>query len=87
MCPGFPNQRDRFKSGVPLNHRSYYMKKYVCEIIQDGDEQLLQFTEEFCKENDWQTDDTISFSVVDDGTVTMLNLTKRERDESLHRTI
>ncbi len=63
------------------------MKKYVCEIIQDGDEQLLQFTEEFCKENDWQTDDTISFSVVDDGTVTMLNLTKRERDESLHRTI
>lgn len=87
MCPGFPNQRDRFKSGVPLQIKMCSMKKYICEVIQDGEDQLLQFTDEFCQENDWRPDDTISFSVVDDDTVTMVNLTKRERDESLHRTI
>ncbi len=63
------------------------MKKYTFEIVQDGDDQLLQFTDEFCKENDWQTDDTISFDINHDNVVSMINLSKRERDESLHRTI
>jgi hypothetical protein len=63
------------------------MKKYTCEIIQDGDEQLLQFTDEFCKENNWQTDDTISFDVDADNVVSIINLSKRERDESLYRAI
>ena len=63
------------------------MKKYTCEIIQDGEDSLLQFTDEFCKENDWQTGDTIKFNLTEDNVVSMINLSKRERDESLHRTI
>lgn len=68
------------------------MKNYICLLKDDvGDDLSLQLSDEFCKENDWLIDDTISFNVDENGIVTMTNLSKpyreKQRNETLHRSI
>lgn len=64
------------------------MKNYTFEIVkcEDNPEEVcIQFTDEFCKDQDWRIDDVIDFVKNEDGSVSMINLSWKERNESLSR--
>lgn len=57
------------------------MKTYTADVKTDpvtGD-QILQFSPEFIQDQDWRDGDTVDWNV-DEGHVTMENLSKKERD-------
>lgn len=58
------------------------MKKYIFNIVnaEDGtDDVVLQLTDEFCKEEDWRTDDVIQWVDLKDGSYQLINITKENR--------
>jgi len=65
-------------------------KVYTCDVVaaDDGSEdQLLQFSEEFLAENDWQVDDIISFDLQEDKSIILKNKTREVRNESLSKQV
>jgi hypothetical protein len=65
-------------------------KVYTLDVVaaDDGSEdQMLQFSEEFLAENDWQVDDVISFDLQEDKSIILKNKTWEARNESLSKQI
>jgi hypothetical protein len=65
-------------------------KVYTCDVVaaDDGSEdQLLQFSEEFLADNDWQVDDVISFDLQEDKSIILKNKTREARNESLSKQV
>ncbi len=65
-------------------------KVYTLDVIaaEDGSEdQMLQFSEEFLAENDWQVDDVISFDLQEDKSIILKNKTWEARNESLSKQV
>jgi hypothetical protein len=65
-------------------------KVYTLDVVaaDDGTEdQMLQFTEEFLADNDWQVDDVISFDLQEDKSIILKNKTWEARNESLSKQI
>lgn len=59
------------------------MKKHTFDIVEADDgsgDLVLQLTEEFCKEEDWQTGDIIEWKQEEDSWI-MINRTKESRSE------
>ena len=57
-------------------------KSYTLEVVDADDgsgDKVIQFTEEFLKESDWQADDEILFKVGSDGSIEMRNLSWEKR--------
>jgi hypothetical protein len=48
---------------------------------------VLQFSEEFLADNDWQVDDVISFDLQEDKSIILKNKTWETRNESLSKQI
>lgn len=58
------------------------MKKYIFDIVnaEDGtDDVVLQLTDEFCKEEDWRPGDIIQWDDNKDGSYTLINKSREER--------
>ena len=67
--------------GVSMENKSYTFDVVAAE---DGSgDQMLQFSEEFLAENDWQVDDVISFDLQEDKSIILKNKTWEKRNESL----
>ena len=65
-------------------------KSYTFDVVAAEDEsgdQMLQFSEEFLAENDWQVDDVISFDLQEDKSIILKNKTWEKRNESLPKQI
>ena len=65
-------------------------KVYTLDVVatDDGSEdQMLQFSEEFLADNDWQVDDVISFDLQEDKSIILKNKTWEQRNESLSKQI
>jgi len=65
-------------------------KVYTFDVVaaDDGSEdQMLQFSEEFLADNDWQVDDVISFDLQEDKSIILKNKTWEIRNESLSKQI
>lgn len=52
----------------------------LIEAEDDSGDWILQFDEDWLKENDWREGDTVDFDMVD-GMLTIRNTTKKERNE------
>jgi hypothetical protein len=65
-------------------------KVYTLDVVaaEDGSEdQMLQFSDEFLADNDWQVDDVISFDLQEDKSIILKNKTWEARNESLSKQI
>ena len=65
-------------------------KVYTFDVVaaDDGSEdQILQFSEAFLADNDWRTDDVISFDLQEDKSIILKNKTWEQRNESLSKQI
>ncbi len=65
-------------------------KVYTFDVVaaEDGSEdQMLQFSEEFLADHDWQVDDIISFDLQEDKSIILKNKTWEARNESISKQV
>lgn len=55
-------------------------KKYIAEVVENKDgDCVLQFSEQFCKDEDWREGDSVQWND-NNGEVSLVNLTKKNRE-------